>query len=296
MDANRRRMFAKHSAPDNNSIPSASLAEYKYYWQNSLNDEALALCQYNAMLFPKDSRINYYFGIELDHSGRLEEAISSYEVAINNYTKIPKISLEMIFIRLADSLNELRRYDEALNYADKVLHASAPLYSSATHDPYLCRAESLYGLRRNKEALEAIDKSVALNPNGFDSHYICGCILYRLHRYEDCILAFDRAIEIDPNDDTPYNEKASALFELGRYQSSIEVIDEIIRRRIDKEFVHFLKMGAKYRLGSGVIEQSGYDYVQAFNPGSPALIKLKRDVIESMQNVKEPPTKKQKVK
>jgi tetratricopeptide (TPR) repeat protein len=289
-------MFAKHSAPDNNSIPSASLAEYKYYWQNNLNDEALALCQHNAELFPTDSRINYYFGIELDHSGRLEEAVASYKVAINNYATIPKISLEMLFIRLADSLNELRLYDEALKYADKVLNASAPRYSTTTHDPHLCRAESLYGLGRNQEAFEAIEKSVALNPNGFDSHYIQGCILYRLNRYEECILAFDRAIAIDPNDDTPYNDKASAMFELGQYQSAIAVINETIRRKIDKEFVHFLKMGAEFRLGSGVIEQSAYDYLQAFNPGSPALIKLKQDIIESMQSVKEPPTKKQKKK
>ncbi|RMF28848.1 MAG: tetratricopeptide repeat protein, partial [Candidatus Nitrosothermus koennekii] len=49
-----------------------------------------------------------------------------------------------------------------------------------------------------KEALEAFDKAIAIDPNFADAWNNKGVALAKLKRYEEALEAFDKALEINP--------------------------------------------------------------------------------------------------
>lgn len=80
---------------------------------------------------------------------------------------------------------------------------------------YLVKRGGLRNLERYEEALELLDKALALDPENSDALHNKGVVLFSLGQREEAIELLDKAIEIDPeNSDALHITRASCLFGL----------------------------------------------------------------------------------
>ena len=68
-----------------------------------------------------------------------------------------------------------------------------------------------------KQALELINKSIAIDPNNSGAYILKGNYLFILDDYEKSLAAYNRAIAIDPKNQFAYAGKGDALQNLQRY-------------------------------------------------------------------------------
>jgi tetratricopeptide (TPR) repeat protein len=74
---------------------------------------------------------------------------------------------------------------------------------------------------RNKEALENIERALALGPESAELHVNCGMVLCALSRYGDALASFDRALKAGPASAELHSNRGLALFELGRFEDAL---------------------------------------------------------------------------
>ncbi len=169
----------------------------------------------------------------------------------------------------AESLVEQEKYEEALNYYDKLidvwsdyhtLHISRcrvyekmQNYKRAIkcynkiikifpkqHSVYIFQGVALGIDDQNLEALKALNKSIKLE-DYYLAHFYKGKILAKLDRYKDSIIEFDKTISLDPDNYEAYFEKATVLNYLQRYNESLEALDKSILLNPDNNFSYLVK-------------------------------------------------------
>lgn len=72
-----------------------------------------------------------------------------------------------------------------------------------------------------RQALELINKSIAIDPNNSNAYLYKGIFLYNLYDFKMSLAAYNRAIEIDPKNQFAYTGKGDALQSLARYNEAI---------------------------------------------------------------------------
>ena len=87
------------------------------------------------------------------------------------------------------------------------------------------RGNALNGLNRYKEALEAYDKALTIDPELAYAWNGKGNALNNLKRSGDALEAYDRAIKCDPQYNPPYYNKSLTLRELNRLDEAIKLLD-----------------------------------------------------------------------
>ena len=87
-----------------------------------------------------------------------------------------------------------------------------------------------------KEALEAFDRAIEIDPNIAPPWHGKGNVYDDLGEYQKALLAFDRAIEIDPNIAAPWDGKGVVYDNLGEYQKALQAYDRAIE--IDPNFTY----------------------------------------------------------
>jgi ABC-type polysaccharide/polyol phosphate export permease/tetratricopeptide (TPR) repeat protein len=122
------------------------------------------------------------------------------------------------------------RYDEA---AEIMSAALAGADDDATGYRLLSAAEMLRG--RPEQALDAIDRALALAAASSEYHLHRGNLLYRLARFEEAADAFDRAAALDPDNPAPKRSQLTVYFDSGRFREALAVGGELIRTAPDNE-------------------------------------------------------------
>jgi tetratricopeptide (TPR) repeat protein len=161
---------------------------------------------------------HYTHGVSLDNLGRYEEAIASYDRAIEidpNHSNAHN--------NRGVSLDKLGRYEEAITSCDRAIEIE-PNHSNAHHN----HGVSLNNLGRYEEAIASYDRAIEIDPNHSNTHNDRGISLDNLGRYEEAIASYDRAIEIDPNNLYAHNNRGVSLSGLGRYEEAIASYDRAI--------------------------------------------------------------------
>jgi serine/threonine protein kinase/Flp pilus assembly protein TadD len=133
------------------------------------------------------------------------------------------------YINLAQALQNLERWDDALEALDRAV-AAAP------GQPVLYRARGqLHRLRsRNEQSLRDLDRAVELSPPGdpmlVNDHIERGTILYQAGRFGEALAACDRALALQADRPEAHRLRGVALLGLKRYDEAVRALDACIER------------------------------------------------------------------
>jgi tetratricopeptide (TPR) repeat protein len=180
-------------------------------------------------------------GVALQETGRILEALASYETAIGLNHSQPVFHANraralQALERLGDAvaaydialtlrpedvtsthnravaLLELKRYDDALAGSDQVL-ALAPGHVGA----WKTRAAAARNLRRHEEALAGYDRAIALDSGDAEAWVGRALVMQTLQRLEEAFAALDRAEQLQPNYMPAISARGALFCEQGHF-------------------------------------------------------------------------------
>jgi tetratricopeptide (TPR) repeat protein len=152
-----------------------------------------------------------------------QEASKSHDAAMDFKEKPDQFTTVDFWNNKGLELFHLGKYKEAIEALDKAISIN-PNNTVVWNNKGL----ALDNLFKYKEAIEALDKAISINPNNVDAWYNKGLTLIHLGKYKEAIKACDKAISINPNNSNAWNNKGSALIHLGKYKEAIKACDKAI--------------------------------------------------------------------
>ena len=203
-------------------------------------------------LEPRQPLAHRDLGNALQQSGRLDEALASYDRALALKNDIADLhnnrAITLVALGRADEalesygravalkpdyaqaynnrgalLSSRKQFAEALADFSKAI-ALQPDYIKA----YNNRGGVLADLGRHGEALADHDHAIALYPAGAESHNRRGQVLMALGRALDALASFDRAIALEPGLAAGHEGRGTALSALGRHEEALESQDRAL--------------------------------------------------------------------
>lgn len=183
---------------------------------------------------------------ELRHMGRYEEALNSYDIALDTL-KICSNSLEneqkaLALINKGLALWNLDRCADALSSLNESIEILNTLNKSIEIDSKLTKAWNTKGLvlrnlKRYDDALEAFDTSIYIDQNNAFSWNGKGLVLLSLQKYTEAIEAYKTALNKNESKRKPdikeltfsLNGKGVAFASLGQFDKSIEAFNESLK-------------------------------------------------------------------
>ena len=160
-----------------------------------------------------------------------------------------------VYATLGQVLSSLDKNEEALEALDKAL-AIQPDYAPAL----MYKGEALRGLNRNEEALQALTQALALLPYDAWGLGTKGQVLRRLGMNEEAVVVLQSCLVIDPSLMWAHGELITALYALGRFEETLEALDEALAREMFSNWLIFkgqvLNEIAEFKLALYAIEQA----------------------------------------
>ena len=167
-------------------------------------DLGLEIADISVERVPDSDRLHVQRGVALAMKGRFEDAQAAFDEAarLAPGRNLPGVALGLILMqrdRLPEAVQVLRdqRKRAANDYLVHWFLAEA-----------LNRSGAEPGSAEEREAIDALRRSVDLNPELFQSRLLLGKILARRGEFEEAIRQLERARSIDPSD-------VSATYQLG---------------------------------------------------------------------------------
>ena len=167
-------------------------------------DLGLEIADISVERVPDSDRLHVQRGVALAMKGRFEDAQAAFDEAarLAPDRNLPGVALGLILMqrdRLPEAVQVLRdqRKRAANDYLVHWFLAEA-----------LNRSGAEPGSAEEREAIDALRRSVDLNPELFQSRLLLGKILARRGEFEEAIRQLERARSIDPSD-------VSATYQLG---------------------------------------------------------------------------------
>jgi tetratricopeptide (TPR) repeat protein len=160
----------------------------------------------------------FKFGNGLFDADRLEEAIESYDKAIElnpDYSEA--------WSNKGVTLSALGRYGESIQSYNKAIELKSDYY-----DAFYNKGVALDNLCRYKEAIQSYDKATELKSDYYDAFYNKGVALGILSQFEEAINSYDRVIELKPDYSDAFYNKGIALGNLGRHEEAINSYNKVI--------------------------------------------------------------------
>ena len=128
---------------------------------------------------------------------------------------------------------------------------------------------ALYWLRKEPDkAINALERAIAINPNGADAYAHLGSFFTCTGRVEEGLNLINKALRLNPIPPALYlNYLGAAYYFLGRYEDAIEVYEEVLKRSPDYLFAH-VGLTATY-IASGREEKAHHQAEEALrlDPG-----------------------------
>jgi len=228
----------------------------KYYLNTNRNDDC-----YNVLMKfePREDNASYceYLADCLIHRGNKDEAV---EYALKSIEIAPECRR---YMTLVHALHEAERYAEAIKYADEGLSGKfSDSNASSEAGLLLCKAESLFALKRFKEAVDVCDEGIKLKADlqelylqkaeahkelGEYASAIDDCenaipyLVFNPNPYrlqmeiytdadypERALNVYDRYAELGVENDILIGQKAKAMIKLSRFDEVMEIADKIL--------------------------------------------------------------------
>jgi tetratricopeptide (TPR) repeat protein len=189
---------------------------------------AASICDLIVSRFPGYAQAHNSRGLALQGLKRYNEALASYEKAIDLEPKYADAHLNRGNVFLV-----LRRFDKALEGYDRLI-AFQPDHAAA----YNCRGIALQELRQSDQALASYDKAISIDPACVTAHSNRGLILKAMGRRDEALASFDKAIAMQPDNALTHNNRGLVLNELTRYHDAVASFDKAIALKRDYAVAH----------------------------------------------------------
>ncbi len=182
---------------------------------------------------PSSYRLHLQRGAVLAMKGRFEEAEKEFKTSgrLSPETGLPHVALGLVLIQM----------DKLAEAIDLLRHASAHL----PNDPHLLwllgEALNRSGVtpesEAEKEVVEALEKSIQLDPNLSQSHALLGKILLRRGETDRAIRELEKALKLDPEDLFATYQLALALRKKGDSARARQLFERVEKARSqEREF------------------------------------------------------------
>jgi protein O-mannosyl-transferase len=168
---------------------------------------------------PNNTRAWYNKGLALAKAGKHEEAVKSYDRAIEI-----KPEFYEAFNNKGIVLYKLGKYEEAVNCYDKAIKIK-PEYFNA----WFNKGNVLHKLGNLEEAVKCYDKVIEINPEYYEAWYNKGTTMTLVGKQEEAMKCFDKVIEINPNVYEAWNNKGNVLEKLGNFEEAIKYYDKALQ-------------------------------------------------------------------
>ncbi len=155
--------------------------------------------------------------------GRWDEASAAYD----KVTELKTLDYN-VWWRKAEVISAIGDMNESVEAYDRAISLIPANDTAELALAYAAKSEDLAVAERWEDALEAVDKSLELNPKSGTWWHFKAFILTELERKEEALAAFDEAIRQNPEDVSSLQWKASLLVEMKRYDEALEAYDEAL--------------------------------------------------------------------
>jgi capsular polysaccharide transport system permease protein len=185
--------------------------------------------------------INYLMRAEALDTGNADvlRHLSAAIFAVDQSEKAIEFALRAVALAPTDHLSALHATELLLraNRLDEAAAIILDVVQSHTEDPIALRLLSATQMLRGliDEALDAIDRALALSPETAEYHLHRANLLYRLGRLDEAAEAFHRAATIDPSDPDAKRLLLTVYFDSGRFIEALAIGGELIRTSPDNE-------------------------------------------------------------
>lgn len=252
---------------------------------------ACAIAQDNSADY-LNNKADYWYkrGLNLTGSGSYEEALGSYDKAIQINPKYAGAwdgrasalrSLSLLKRDTNDYNESLQAYDKAIGLYDDAIKAN-PQDINALYYKGLALSNRALTMRAGQklnmtvdeqeieryfeEALGAYDKAIEINPEYVTAWKNKGNVLYNLGKYNESLQAYDRAIEIVPKYSLAWYNKGLALYKLGRFEEAVSAYDKAMETDPNDAAIWYNKGNAFLGQGNYDAAVECYDYAIKLNP------------------------------
>ncbi len=177
---------------------------------------------------PNNSAWSYYLGIVEKHKGNYIEAVQAFRGALK-ISEFEGSDKSLIYQNLAESLNELGKYNEALECTDVCL-----LTDSTDYRTWRDRAEICYNLGRNMQAIDNANKAIGCSPDNASLYANRARIYMYSNMLRNALDDINTAISLD-DEESYYNVlKSEILKKKGDASAAEEECKMVIKRETSK--------------------------------------------------------------
>lgn len=169
------------------------LNEGNEFYKNDQDEQAIEAYKKAIELDPNNGEAYFRLGLAYMATGKREEAEESFKKSVDVYEKYLRNNQKdaQSYYILGQALVRLGNYQEDRAKAPKV---------------YL-------------EAVAALKKAVAIEPENADMYFELGVAYNRLFQYQDAVKAFEKATELDPSNYRASDALEKAKEDLARFNS-----------------------------------------------------------------------------
>jgi protein O-GlcNAc transferase len=177
---------------------------------------------------PNDATAHNNYGIALKNLERYDDALRSYERALEINRNFPDA-----YYNQGNARKELKRYSEALESYERALNIK-PDYAEA----HINRGIALQALERVDDALDSYERALKIRPDYAEAHYNRGVALWELRRFEEALNSHERALEIKPDYAEAHNNRGVVLRQLQRLDEALDCYERALEIKPDYAEAH----------------------------------------------------------
>ena len=165
--------------------------------------------------------------------------LSATLLALDHREQAVAFALRAVTLAPSDRLNGLHATELLLrsNRFDEAAAIILDVVETHREDPVALRLLSATQMLRGliEEALDAIDRALALLPETAEYHLHRANLLYQLGRLDEAAEAFGRASAIDPSNPDAKRSQLTVYFDAGRFIEALAIGGDLIRTSPDNE-------------------------------------------------------------
>ncbi|MFC4812532.1 tetratricopeptide repeat protein [Paenibacillus sp. GCM10023250] len=199
---------------------------------------ALAVVNNALLKFEGDADLQYLKAKLLKDLGDLEGAALHYVAAIE---RAP--SNQIFHSNLAYLLNQLNRYEEALERAEQAIAIDSDYPNAYRH-----KAEALMHMERYEASIEACEAALARNSRYLDAYWVLMQAHMNVANHHSVVEVFNRAAQQELKDPRLTVLYANALRRSEEFEPAIEQCDEVLEENAENGEARLCKLICLFRL------------------------------------------------
>ncbi|HEY9744650.1 MAG TPA: tetratricopeptide repeat protein [Oculatellaceae cyanobacterium] len=183
-------------------------------------DEAIKQYQEVVRLDKKSVQAFYNLGLLYDKQGQSDLAIKTMHEAVNLAPENPLINYDLGVLYA-----KCNNYEQSALYSGKATQGAGQNFAEAFNNYGYALAQ----LGRYQEALQAIERSLALKPDSAPALDSKGFALHGLGRYQEALQAYQQALKQDPSIGEIYEHIGYTYEKLQAYDKAIKAFETYLQ-------------------------------------------------------------------